>query len=81
MSDLHSQFNIIITRAVESSINTYAELISKKFNLNSSEIKNIWYNSENNKQVIENKVAELDDDQKFLSEQEKIESSETQVNQ
>ena len=48
MSDLHSQFNIIITRAVESSINTYAELISKKFNLNSSEIKNIWYNSENN---------------------------------
>ena len=46
MSDLHSQFNIIITRAVESSINTYAELISKKFNLNSSEIKNIWYNSE-----------------------------------
>lgn len=65
MSDLHSQFNIIITKAVESSINTYAELISKKFNLNSSEIKNIWYNSENNKQVIENKVAELDDDQKL----------------
>ena len=76
MSDLHSQFNIIITRAVESSINTYAELISKKFNLNSSEIKNIWYNSENNKQVIENKVEnnkqvienkveELDDDQKL----------------
>ena len=51
---LNSKFNITIINSIENSIDAYANLISEKFNLDSNEIKQLWY--DNNQDFTNNPV-------------------------
>ena len=52
---LNSKFNITIINSIENSIDAYANLISEKFNLDANEIKQLWYD---NNQDFTNKPIE-----------------------
>lgn len=52
---LNSKFNITIINSIENSIEAYANLISVKFNLDANEIKQLWYD---NNQDFTNKPVE-----------------------
>ena len=51
---LNSKFNITIINSIENSIDAYANLISEKFNLDANEIKQLWY--DNNQDFTNNPV-------------------------
>ena len=62
MSNLHYQFNNMVVKTIEDSIHKYATLISSKYNLDVTEIKNIWYNiDDTEKEDTEKEDTEKED--------------------